>query len=59
MKPSRTPYNFALGPFDNAFIKYDPYGVVLILGVWNYPVNFLIQFKVAKFTYAFLLSTNR
>lgn len=25
--------------FDAAYIKYDPYGVVLIFGAWNYPVQ--------------------
>jgi acyl-CoA reductase-like NAD-dependent aldehyde dehydrogenase len=24
---------------DDAFIKYEPFGVVLIIGAWNYPVQ--------------------
>ncbi|XP_069485028.1 aldehyde dehydrogenase family 3 member B1 isoform X2 [Ambystoma mexicanum] len=28
--------------FDSAFIRKDPFGVVLIIGAWNYPVNLLL-----------------
>lgn len=28
--------------FDDAFIKYDPYGVVLIFAAWNYPIQVLL-----------------
>jgi len=24
---------------DDAYIKYEPFGVVLIIGAWNYPVQ--------------------
>ncbi|XP_052666607.1 LOW QUALITY PROTEIN: aldehyde dehydrogenase family 3 member B1-like [Harpia harpyja] len=27
---------------DSAFIRKDPYGVVLIIGPWNYPINLLL-----------------
>jgi acyl-CoA reductase-like NAD-dependent aldehyde dehydrogenase len=27
---------------DDAYIKYEPFGVVLILGAWNYPVQLTI-----------------
>lgn len=27
---------------DSAFILKDPYGVVLIIGPWNYPINLLL-----------------
>ena len=28
--------------FDGCYIKYDPYGVVLIFSAWNYPVQVLL-----------------
>ena len=28
--------------FDDCFIKFDPYGVVLIFSAWNYPVQVLL-----------------
>lgn len=28
--------------FDDAYIKYDPYGVVLIFSAWNYPIQLLL-----------------
>ncbi|XP_075019642.1 aldehyde dehydrogenase family 3 member B1-like [Calonectris borealis] len=28
---------------DSAFIRKDPYGVVLIIAPWNYPINLLLQ----------------
>ena len=28
--------------FDDCFIQYDPYGVVLIFSAWNYPVQVLL-----------------
>ncbi|XP_035751546.1 aldehyde dehydrogenase family 3 member B1-like [Egretta garzetta] len=27
---------------DSAFIRKEPYGVVLIIGPWNYPINLLL-----------------
>lgn len=28
--------------FDDAFFIYEPYGVVLIIGAWNYPVQLIL-----------------
>ena len=28
---------------DQAFIKSEPYGVVLIIGTWNYPIQLVIS----------------
>jgi acyl-CoA reductase-like NAD-dependent aldehyde dehydrogenase len=28
---------------DDAFIKYEPLGVVLIIGAWNYPVQLTLS----------------
>lgn len=36
-KKEVAPYNLLL-PFDSAFVKHDPFGVVLIIGAWNYPI---------------------
>lgn len=27
---------------DECYVKYDPYGVVLIIGAWNYPLQLLL-----------------
>ncbi|NWS74575.1 AL3B1 dehydrogenase, partial [Crotophaga sulcirostris] len=39
LTPSFTPQATQL---DSAFIRKDPYGVVLIIGPWNYPINLLL-----------------
>ncbi|VDO02393.1 unnamed protein product [Rodentolepis nana] len=36
-KVSRTPLSF----FDNTSIQRQPYGRVLVIGAWNYPINVL------------------
>lgn len=36
------PFNLLL-PWDTAFVKHDPYGVVLIIGAWNYPLLLTLQ----------------
>lgn len=38
----KMPFNWLL-PFDNAFVKHDPFGVVLIIGAWNYPFLLALQ----------------
>lgn len=42
MERETMPFNLLL-PFDKAFVKHDPYGVILIIGAWNYP--FLLTFQ--------------
>ncbi|XP_035712604.1 aldehyde dehydrogenase family 3 member A2 isoform X1 [Folsomia candida] len=42
MTPEQLPNNL-LFPNDKAYIKPDPYGLVLILGAWNYPVALTLQ----------------
>jgi len=42
MTPEKLPTNL-LFPTDRAFIKHDPYGLVLILGAWNYPIMLTLQ----------------
>jgi hypothetical protein len=37
------PFNLLL-PFDSAFTKRDPFGVVLIVGAWNYPILLSLHF---------------
>lgn len=37
MAPDKLPTCLLL-PNDRAFMQHDPYGVVLIIGTWNYPV---------------------
>ncbi|XP_021257800.1 aldehyde dehydrogenase family 3 member B1-like isoform X2 [Numida meleagris] len=41
MKDKHVDKNLAT-QLDSAFIRKDPYGVVLIIGPWNYPVNLLL-----------------
>ena len=41
VKPKFVDKGFA-NMFDDCFIQYDPYGVVLIFGAWNYPVQVLL-----------------
>ncbi|NXJ15375.1 AL3B1 dehydrogenase, partial [Odontophorus gujanensis] len=41
MKDKHVDKNMAT-QLDSAFIRKDPYGVVLIIGPWNYPVNLLL-----------------
>ncbi|XP_021257792.1 NADH dehydrogenase [ubiquinone] iron-sulfur protein 8, mitochondrial isoform X6 [Numida meleagris] len=41
MKDKSVDKNWAT-QLDTAFIRKDPYGVVLIIGPWNYPVNLLL-----------------
>ncbi|OXB52778.1 UNVERIFIED_CONTAM: hypothetical protein H355_007003 [Colinus virginianus] len=41
MKDKNVDKNWAT-KLDSAFIRKDPYGVVLIIGPWNYPVNLLL-----------------
>lgn len=36
-KPRKVPKNLILA-FDDGFIQPEPYGVVLIIGTWNYPL---------------------
>jgi acyl-CoA reductase-like NAD-dependent aldehyde dehydrogenase len=42
MTPEKLPPNL-LFPTDRAFVKHDPYGVVLIIGAWNYPIMLTLQ----------------
>ena len=35
---------------DRAFIHYEPYGVTLIIGAWNYPVALVLGPLVAAIT---------
>ncbi|ODN04714.1 Aldehyde dehydrogenase family 3 member B1 [Orchesella cincta] len=42
MRREMMPFNLLL-PFDKAFVKHDPYGVVLIIGAWNYPFLLSLQ----------------
>jgi len=37
MAPDKLPTCLLL-PNDRAYLQHDPYGVVLIIGTWNYPV---------------------
>uniref|UniRef100_A0A8B9YVP6 Aldehyde dehydrogenase domain-containing protein n=1 Tax=Buteo japonicus TaxID=224669 RepID=A0A8B9YVP6_9AVES len=41
MKDKHVEKNWAT-QLDSAFIRKDPYGVVLIIGPWNYPINLLL-----------------
>ncbi|XP_064019399.1 aldehyde dehydrogenase family 3 member B1-like isoform X2 [Pogoniulus pusillus] len=41
MKDEHVEKNWAM-QLDSAFIRKDPYGVVLIIGPWNYPINLLL-----------------
>ncbi|KAM9606807.1 uncharacterized protein ACIBXB_002343 [Morphnus guianensis] len=41
MKDKHVEKNWAM-QLDSAFIRKDPYGVVLIIGPWNYPINLLL-----------------
>ncbi|NXT85549.1 AL3B1 dehydrogenase, partial [Zapornia atra] len=41
MKDEHVEKNWAT-QLDSAFIRKDPYGVVLIIGPWNYPINLLL-----------------
>uniref|UniRef100_A0A8C9EGG9 Aldehyde dehydrogenase n=1 Tax=Pavo cristatus TaxID=9049 RepID=A0A8C9EGG9_PAVCR len=41
MKDENVDKNWAT-QLDSAFIRKDPYGVVLIIGPWNYPINLLL-----------------
>ncbi|NXF91233.1 AL3B2 dehydrogenase, partial [Eubucco bourcierii] len=41
MKDEHVQRNWAM-QLDSAFIRKDPYGVVLIIGPWNYPINLLL-----------------
>jgi len=43
------PFNLLL-PFDSAFTKRDPYGVVLIIGAWNYPFLLSLQPLIGAIT---------
>ncbi|MFF1725779.1 aldehyde dehydrogenase family protein [Streptomyces sviceus] len=40
-RPVEVPALF--GPTTTAYTKYDPLGVVLVIGTWNYPVHLLID----------------
>lgn len=41
IKPQHVKKGFA-NAFDDCFVHYDPYGVVLIFSAWNYPVQVLL-----------------
>ncbi len=41
-KKEDLPFNLLL-PWDSAFVKHDPYGLVLIIGAWNYPLLLTLQ----------------
>lgn len=41
VKPQHVQKGFA-NMFDDCFVHYDPYGVVLIFSAWNYPVQVLL-----------------
>jgi len=41
MQNEKLPLN-ALACLDNAYVQKEPYGVVLILGAWNYPFSLSI-----------------
>jgi acyl-CoA reductase-like NAD-dependent aldehyde dehydrogenase len=38
MKPKPVPKNLVV-MMDDAYIHYEPYGLVLIIGAWNYPIQ--------------------
>lgn len=38
MKPQKVQKEL-INKFDDAYIRYEPYGVALIIGAWNYPVQ--------------------
>jgi acyl-CoA reductase-like NAD-dependent aldehyde dehydrogenase len=42
MTPEQLPKNLLL-PNDKAYIKSEPFGVVLIISAWNYPFALLLQ----------------
>ena len=31
-----------INKLDNAYIRYEPYGVALVIGAWNYPVQLVL-----------------
>ena len=31
-----------INKMDNAYIRYEPYGVALVIGAWNYPVQLVL-----------------
>ncbi len=39
-----------IATFDEPFIKYEPYGVTLIMGAWNYPIQLLFMPLVGAIT---------
>lgn len=41
-KDDKLPVNF-LAVLDSAYIRKEPYGVVLVLGAWNYPILLTLQ----------------
>ncbi len=41
MKPKPVPKHLVV-MMDDAYIHYEPYGLVLIIGAWNYPIQLTI-----------------
>lgn len=42
LKPEYVPRKGLSNFFDSCYVKYDPYGVVLIFGAWNYPFQLVM-----------------
>ncbi|KAK7469541.1 hypothetical protein BaRGS_00036447 [Batillaria attramentaria] len=40
MKPQKV-HKELINKFDDAYIRYEPYGVTLIIGAWNYPMQLI------------------
>ena len=41
MKPKSVPKNLVV-MMDSAYIQYEPYGVALVIGAWNYPIQLVL-----------------